>query len=300
MSFTNGSRFMPKRPCAILITPANQILCGDKFGDVYSLPLVPAELATTAGAESVRDTTETVFKPAATNLTVHTGRNRKALEAQLKQKALAKVKEPLKFEHKLLLGHVSMLTDVVFTKRSIENKQRSYIITADRDEHIRVSRGPPQAYIIEGYCLSHTEFIRKLCLIPHTDLLVSGGGDDWLGVWDWPSFTLKSKLDLKKAVQSMSSDVVEDSTIAVSGIWVARISNEQDPELQQAIVVACEGVPAIFVLGLSNFHSEGAAFNAHRLSANPVDIVNKGKSIIVSLDARQEVIYNIDAVDAVH
>ena len=34
-----SQRCMPKRPCAIQISPDNTtIICGDKFGDVYSLP----------------------------------------------------------------------------------------------------------------------------------------------------------------------------------------------------------------------------------------------------------------------
>lgn len=53
------------------------------------------------------------------------------------------------FEHKLLLGHVSMLTDIAL----VVLNGRNYIITADRDEHIRISRGIPQSHIIEGFCL---------------------------------------------------------------------------------------------------------------------------------------------------
>ena len=35
---------MPKRPCAIALTADDsQILSADKFGDVYSLPLLPIE-----------------------------------------------------------------------------------------------------------------------------------------------------------------------------------------------------------------------------------------------------------------
>lgn len=43
-----------------------------------------------------------------------------------------------------------MVTDMVL---SADNK---YVITADRDEHVRVSRFP-NGYNIESFCLGHTE-----------------------------------------------------------------------------------------------------------------------------------------------
>lgn len=52
----------------------------------------------------------------------------------------------------LVLGHASLLTDFAL---SIDEK---YIITADRDEHIRVS-WYPQGYNIEMYCLGHEKYV---------------------------------------------------------------------------------------------------------------------------------------------
>jgi tRNA (guanine-N(7)-)-methyltransferase subunit TRM82 len=48
----------------------------------------------------------------------------------------------------LILGHTSVLTTSVLTP------DESYIITADRDEHIRVSWFP-QGHTIESFCLGH-------------------------------------------------------------------------------------------------------------------------------------------------
>jgi len=64
-------------------------------------------------------------------------------------------------------------------------KKRKYIITADRDEHIRVSRYP-QSWVIEGFCLGHTAFVSKI-LVPGwaPQEVLSGGGDGWLGRWRW-------------------------------------------------------------------------------------------------------------------
>lgn len=209
-------------------------MCGDKFGDVYALPLLPSPEADAAVAQQQEEAASKSFVPSATNLTVHSGRNLKALENQLKsaEKQQTKTKEPLKFAHELLLAHVSMLTDIAFTilqdELTPDGKPRSYILTADRDEHIRISRGPPQAHVIESYCLGHKEFVSKLCL-PSPDVLVSGGGDDDIFIWDWanPGNDYKIvplKETVKVALQKLNpSNVAEDNIrIAVSGIWAFR------------------------------------------------------------------------------
>ena len=220
---------MSRRPSSIILTSDNTtILCADKFGDVYALPLLPSpdddkvEEPSETPATAQPDQKE--WMPSATTLTVHSGRNRKTLEEQLKQKAKgpAKSKEPMRFKHELLLGHVSMLTDVVYTK--VEG--RSYIITADRDEHIRISRGPPQAHIIEGFCFGHEAFVSRLCFT-QSGQLVSGGGDDHLFVWDWQNGLLKEKLAIRDLAfahlqeRGLVLAGVESATfkVAVTGIW---------------------------------------------------------------------------------
>jgi len=240
-------RAMPKRPCALAITHDNStIISADKFGDVYSLPLIPPE--TSESPRSTINTPETLgktFTPAANELTIHSQRNRKALENQRRQMNKSSEKSEPMFEHKLLLGHVSMLTDMAL----VTLRSRNYIITADRDEHIRVSRGIPQTHIIEGFCLGHTEFISGICIpADRPELLMSGGGDDELFVWEWESGNLVSKAELKKyasaAMQDFDpgnrSDVpAEPLKIAVSGIHHTRQS--LNGSSQDIIVVTCEG-----------------------------------------------------------
>jgi tRNA (guanine-N(7)-)-methyltransferase subunit TRM82 len=201
-----GFRTLPKRPVAVEFDSYGEnILVADKFGDVYSLPL----LRSTADLEKNYEPAEQkIAKPSASAQTVHTARNLKALEAQLKHPQSAPEKQPLKFEHSLLLGHISMLTDMQATDVFVDGKKRSYIITADRDEHIRISRGMPQAHIIEGFCFGHTQFVSKICLVdqfPH--LLVSGGGDRELLLWDWIHFRLISRIDFYNIIRSTQNAV---------------------------------------------------------------------------------------------
>ncbi|KAJ9648411.1 tRNA (guanine-N(7)-)-methyltransferase non-catalytic subunit trm82 [Coniosporium tulheliwenetii] len=287
---------MPKRPCAITLTADdNTILCGDKFGDVYGLPLLSSPEADAAAARQQEEAASKSFVPSATNLTVHSGRNRKALENQLKSaNQQAKTKEPLKFAHELLLGHVSMLTDVAFVAfdevTSLDRKPRSYILTSDRDEHIRISRAPPQAHIIEGYCLGHKEFVSKLCL-PKPGILVSGGGDDEVFVWDWRDSRLIDKISLRNAVfktlskrpgQGATKVAEDDVTIAVSGMWTF----ESAARNETRVLVACEGVPALFHFSTLNVGDEQHPTNLEvlLLSGNPLDVAVLEDSIIVSID----------------
>ncbi|KAJ3408068.1 WD repeat-containing protein 4 [Chytridiales sp. JEL 0842] len=116
-----------KRPNVIKISPDGKfILVGDKFGDVFSIPI-----------------------------------------------------DDYESNGKLLLGHVSIITDLTLSRDG------KYIITADRDEKIRVSKYP-LTYDIQSFCLGHKEFVTCICKLPNSDnLLVSGGGDSSILVWDF-------------------------------------------------------------------------------------------------------------------
>ena len=270
------NRVMPKRPCAVALTPdESTLLCADKFGDVFSLPLLgqtydpvscPADdkqgLGNGPNGAPPKD-----FVPSASALTVHTKGNREALRQQQKIKNPKAEKKSLNFEHQLLLGHVSLLTDVTCVTISSSNRMRNYILSSDRDEHIRVSRGIPQAHIVEGYCLGHAEFISKLCIPPaYPHLLISGGGDGALFLWDWHSGKIRQKLDLRRLVEDLkrvrgselasAKPIIRDQEadvggdledkFAISNIHVHHWSNSKTNELQTGIIVTCEGYVSRF------------------------------------------------------
>ncbi|KAJ6581834.1 WD40-repeat-containing domain protein [Mycena capillaripes] len=96
---------------------------------------------------------------------------------------------------KLILGHTSFLTAFLL---SFDEK---FVITADRDEHIRVS-WYPQGYTIETYCLGHEKFVSAIHMpeLAPTEL-VSGGGDPMLKIWDWMNGTVKREIPILHAVE---------------------------------------------------------------------------------------------------
>ncbi|EPE06366.1 trna methyltransferase [Ophiostoma piceae UAMH 11346] len=312
---------VPKRPCAVDFTADGQtILSGDKFGDVYALPLIEVELTeeqkreeaeakAKAEEELKKRQRELVVAPIrleATEFTVHTKGNRQALENQRKQKELfaaqheklQKDKEE-KNEYQLLLGHVSMLTAVVTAEGIIKGeggkiKKRPLILTADRDEHIRVTRGivgnswgaGSQTHVIETFCLGHTSFVSKLC-IPRDrpDRLVSGGGDGELWVWDfWPQGRLLGKADLASHVGAVQG--AEKTKVALSGLYSfgkpADPDAMTDGESSAFVVAICERVPALFFFRMEDAtltHTQTLQLPEGQL---PLDVVEAGGQLFVA------------------
>ncbi|KAI8720955.1 TRNA (guanine-N(7)-)-methyltransferase non-catalytic subunit TRM82 [Fusarium sp. LHS14.1] len=285
-----SKRTMPKRPSDVAIGPDSQIICADKFGDVYALPLLyDPESKTATSQPSTPGPAKPAYKPSANATTVHSKRNLRALNNQQRQMELAtrtktesesKAEVP-SFEISLLLGHVSMLTSLAIA----ESEGRRYIITGDRDEHIRVSRYIPQAYVIEGFCFGHKEFISSMTVpVPRGDVLVSGGGDEDLFVWDWKA----SKLLSRKSILSLAQEILPDLTkVAVLSLHTLVFPHDGTDLVY--ILAICEGIPAIFSwqLAQENTLNHPAII---QVPGNPLDLAVKPASgdespkIIAALD----------------
>ncbi|KAM0299678.1 hypothetical protein HYE67_007459 [Fusarium culmorum] len=241
-----SKRTLPKRPSNVVIGPDSQIVVADKFGDVYSLPLLYDPTAQNATRSSTPTVAKPAYKPSANTTTVHSKRNLRALQEQQRQMELTTRNKNEKnsksegpdFEITLLLGHVSMLTGVAIG----ESEGRRYILTADRDEHIRVSRYIPQAHVIEGFCFGHTEFISSMT-IPSSrgNVLVTGGGDENLFVWDWKANSLLSQI----SVLSLAQKIIPDTTkVAITGLYNLVYPHEGSDLIY--ILTICQDIPAIF------------------------------------------------------
>ncbi|CAG8019111.1 unnamed protein product [Penicillium olsonii] len=277
-----SSRIMPKKLSGLTLTPdESTILVGDKFGDVYAFPLIPSENYVRSQPQAK------AYEPSATNLTVHTKRNLESLEQQMKQAALAKAnpeeRVALNFEHQLIIGHVSLMTGLISVSRPADSTvgPRNYILTADRDEHIRVSRGVPQAHVIEQFCFGHTSFVGSLC-VPSWEpkVLISGGGDNYLLVWNWLENQILQKVQLPES----------ETDITVSGIWDISFSPAAgDAASVQTIFVALEGSTQLLCYSLENGNSL-ALKQTLELCGNVLDLtaIDSKGSIVVSVDTLRQ------------
>ncbi|TRY90360.1 hypothetical protein DNTS_006488 [Danionella cerebrum] len=130
----------------------------------------------------------------------------------------------------LKLGHLSMLLDMTL---SPDDK---YIITADRDEKIRVSlrRAP---YNIQAFCLGHREFVSSL-LVPEQrpDWLLSGSGDGMVNVWHYETGKRLHSVDLRKLCPD------SENTDVAKKFAVSRMVGSPDGH---HVAVQCERLPVI-------------------------------------------------------
>ena len=93
---------------------------------------------------------------------------------------------------RLLLGHTtSMLT-------GIQVYNNNHILTADRDEKIRVTCFP-ETYDIDGYLLGHENFVTSIGIATEgskSGLIASCGGDSTIRLWDITSLTQMCTFDV--------------------------------------------------------------------------------------------------------
>lgn len=165
----SSSRELPKKATKVLLADNDETILGaDKFGDVFAYPLVAPETQKTDPKD----------KP----------------NPQKSRKSLVSHSNPSLGT--LVLGHTSSLTTMLLTP------DHKYLITADRDEHIRVSQYP-KGYNIERFCLGHTKYVSALHLPQHLPgCLVSAGGERDLFLWDYQSGQLKDRLSIGDIVRT--------------------------------------------------------------------------------------------------
>jgi tRNA (guanine-N(7)-)-methyltransferase subunit TRM82 len=143
-----STRYLTKKSSCLSFTQDNNVLVSDKVGDCYLYPL-----------------------------------EARAVSAEKLKKLDVQADPTLNPEADYLLGHVSVLTSHILPEP--EQDGRRYLITADRDEHIRITRYP-DTFVIERYMFGTEGFISSMHIPEgHPELLISGGGEGVLRIWNW-------------------------------------------------------------------------------------------------------------------
>jgi hypothetical protein len=83
-----------------------------------------------------------------------------------------------RFMGTFLLGHSSSIVDMTMG----EAPYARFLVTCDRDEHVRFSVFP-ETYVIHAMGLGHTAFVSAICTVHRG--VVSGGGDGKVLLWGW-------------------------------------------------------------------------------------------------------------------
>ena len=131
----------------------------------------------------------------------------------------SEVVKPTSTPKRLLLGHTaSMLTGLNVVSNISNNQQQQFILTADRDEKVRVSLFP-ETHIIRGYLLGHSSFISCLSSISNErSLCLTASGDGTSRLWDYQTCKEIGMLPvvIKKSAEEKQGDTEEGENEAKS------------------------------------------------------------------------------------
>ncbi|KAL1242946.1 tRNA (guanine-N(7)-)-methyltransferase non-catalytic subunit wuho [Trichinella spiralis] len=118
--------------------------------------------------------------------------------------------EPPSSKPSVLLGHISMILDLVFSP------DLRYIVSCDRDNRIRVSNFP-NTYNIETFCVGHKDFVRSLGWMKvdeHLSFLMSASGDGTIGIWQLPIGKLIYLYNYRESLKRLNSVIPVDAEIS--------------------------------------------------------------------------------------
>lgn len=182
---------------------------------------------------------------------------------------------PLQGDRKgrLLLGHTaSMLTGVRLVGGTT-------LLTADRDEKVRVSSFP-QTCIIKGFLLGHSAFVSSVDAV-NDDVCVTCGGDFTVRLWNLSTFSQLAQVDTNGELPIQASTNGERVAVIFHNSNTIRIYSMIALELLQTLESATQ--PLAVVLHYDNMvtlSKEPALVQAYKLSEGSIykAITNDGFS----------------------
>ncbi|XP_023571865.1 tRNA (guanine-N(7)-)-methyltransferase non-catalytic subunit WDR4 isoform X2 [Octodon degus] len=136
---------------------------------------------------------------------------------------------------RLELGHLSMLLDVALSPDD------RFVLTADRDEKIRVSWAEAP-HCIESFCLGHTEFVSRILVVPgHPELLLSSSGDCTLRLWEYKNGRQLYCCDLASLQEPAEPQGHKRFAVSRIVFW----------SQESCVALLCDCLPVVFVFHLS-------------------------------------------------
>lgn len=197
-----------------------------------------------------------------------------------------------------ILGHVSMLTDITM---AIHNN-KEFLITSDRDEHIRISNYP-KSYVIKQFLFGHDEFVSQLHIPVSYDrnILISGGGDDFINIWKWYEGELIETIELRQYIeQYLTKDhhlppIRFRTETSPKEISIAKIRTLKIETNQLLLIVLVENTPLLLVFTLDLDDSFKANFLQKIIiddgDESIIDFAIAGKTIVTSLESENSIKY---------
>ncbi|XP_030662168.1 tRNA (guanine-N(7)-)-methyltransferase non-catalytic subunit WDR4 isoform X1 [Nomascus leucogenys] len=134
----------------------------------------------------------------------------------------------------LELGHLSMLLDVAVSPDDC------FILTADRDEKIRVSWAAAP-HSIESFCLGHTEFVSRISVVPtQPGLLLSSSGDGTLRLWEYRSGRQLHCCHLASLQELVDPQAPQRFAASRIAFWCQ----------ENCVALLCDGTPVVYIFQL--------------------------------------------------
>lgn len=199
------------------------------------------------------------------------------------------INTPVKKDQTPILGHVSMLTDLLYKKDAQTGQE--YVLTADRDEHIKISQFP-NSFVIKNWLFGHHEFISSLSKINwNNNWILSAGGDDCIFSWDWNNEKLLDSFNYKHLIENYLTD---------DHLAPSRFQNDEKNIIEYCVskIVALANLPycaffveatkILIILKIDKDNGKLSFFDKLEFPNNIIALNTNGNNLMISLDNRND------------